>query len=282
MARPIQITRSVLEPHLMAAPGPVSATELANAFRVNRSTMVRALASEFGSELAKFGATRSTRYALRRAIITAGNQWPLYAIDETGRASRWATLEAFHDRRWRVTWSDPSKVPEWAPHFSDSHGFWSGFPFFLADIRPQGYVGRAIARRVSRLLPVPDDPRPWSDDHVLLYLQAAGEDAPGNLVVGEECLRRALARDPDPRFQVEASQRETHYPELALRAADGDVGSSAGGEQPKRHVTHALGTGPTGGNRGSPLRSRAAPSRRRRDLERRRRMGDGVLGTGIG
>lgn len=233
MARPIQITRSVLEPHLMAASGPVSATELANTLRVNRSTVVRALTAEFGAELAKFGATRSTRYALRRAVITAGNQWPLYALNETGRASQWATLEAYHDWRWRVTWSDPSSQPEWASHFSDSHGFWSGFPFFLADIRPQGYIGRAIAQQVSRLLRVPEDPRLWSDDQVLLYLTAAGENTPGNLVVGEECLRRALAQDTDRRFQVEASQRERHYPEMALRAANGDVGSSAGGEQPK-------------------------------------------------
>ncbi len=234
MPRPPQITRQALEP-LLRLRGPVSATELAGVLGVNRSSIVRALDAVFGPELATLGATRSTRYALRRDLFTAGNHWPIYAIDEAGRPRHWATVEAFHDRRWRVTWPSESGAPEWAARFSDSLGFWDGFPFFLGDIRPQGFLGRAIARRLSRLLPVPEDPREWSDDHVLLYLQAAGEDLPGNLVVGEACLRRALASDDHHRTRTELREndRESRYPDLAAEAMNVDVGSSAGGEQPK-------------------------------------------------
>ncbi|MCB1231309.1 MAG: type II toxin-antitoxin system HipA family toxin YjjJ [Verrucomicrobiae bacterium] len=234
MARPPQITRQSLEPLLLQR-GPVSATELADTLAVNRSSIVRALDAVFGPELATLGATRSTRYALRREVFMAGNQWPIYAIDETGRPRHWATVEAFHDRRWRVAWRSESGAPEWAARFSDSMGFWDGFPFFLDDIRPQGFLGRAIARTLSRLLPVPEDPREWSDDHVLLYLQSASEDLPGNLVVGEACLRRVL--DPDHRHrtrtELRESDRENRYPILADEAMNVDVGSSAGGEQPK-------------------------------------------------
>jgi hypothetical protein len=46
----------------MAAREPVSATDLAARFRVNRTTIVRTLA-DFGGELVTMGATRSTRYA---------------------------------------------------------------------------------------------------------------------------------------------------------------------------------------------------------------------------
>jgi hypothetical protein len=93
------------------ARGPVSATDLAAALRVNRSTITRTLSSAFGDELATFGTTRSTRYLLRRRLLGAGDRWPVYAIDETGLARHWATVESYHDRRWRVTWPDATAGP---------------------------------------------------------------------------------------------------------------------------------------------------------------------------
>jgi hypothetical protein len=243
MARPPQITRQALVPLLMAR-GPVSATDLAAALRVDRSTIARALSSAFGDELATFGATRSTRYLLRRPVLGAGDRWPVYVIDETGRARHWATVESYHDRRWRVTWPDAMAAPAWAAPYCDALGLWDGFPFFLADVRPQGFLGRAIARRITRLLGVPEDPRQWSDDHTLLYLQAAGEDLPGSLVIGEDCLRRALA--PIELAQiVPESDRAGHYPRLAGESMTSLPGSSAGGEQPK-FLTHlAAGDSPS-------------------------------------
>ncbi|HRQ88569.1 MAG TPA: type II toxin-antitoxin system HipA family toxin YjjJ [Bacteroidia bacterium] len=215
---------------LLMARGPVSATELAAALRVDRSTVVRAL-SRFGNELATFGATRSTRYALRRTVFPMGNRWPVYRIGETGRARLWATLESYHDRRWRVVWPDAETAPVWADRFLDADGMWEGFPFFLADIRPQGFLGRTIARHLPRLLGLPEDPRLWSDDDTLLYLQAEGDDPPGALVVGEECLRRALS--PPSGEAVPEQDRPARYAALASTATEVAPGSSAGGEQPK-------------------------------------------------
>jgi hypothetical protein len=231
MARTPQITRENLAP-LIRARGPISATELAAALRVNRTTIVRALA-EFGNELLTIGATRSTRYLLRREIWMAGNRWPIYSIDDTGQARQWAELEALHDRRWRVVWTDAE--PEWTPHFRDREGLWEGFPFFLGDVRPQGFLGRVIALQISRALPVPEDPRRWSDDDTLIYLQAASDGLPGSLVVGDECLRRALSQAlfPKPTDWVVSSEREQRYPEIARLATTALAGTSVGGEQPK-------------------------------------------------
>jgi len=128
MARPVSITRASLVP-LIQAHGPVSATDLAAALRVNRTSITRALAG-FGDELVTVGATRATRYLLRRTVRQAGNRWRIYRIDEFGRASEWAELEALHGRRWRLIWRN--HPPEWAGWFTDKHGLWSGFPFFLA------------------------------------------------------------------------------------------------------------------------------------------------------
>ncbi len=242
MARPAQITRQMLSPLLMTR-GPVSATELAAALRVNRTTIVRVL-SEFGDELVTLGATRSTRYLLRRPVQNAGDRWPIYRMDEAGRARHWATLESLYERRWRITWAETA--PAWAEQFSDSSGLWQGFPFFLADVRPQGFLGRVIARQVSRSLAVPDDPRTWSDDHTLVYLQAMGEDLPGALIVGDECLRRALARSayPGEEHLTATAERETRYPALAQLAASSLPGSSAGGEHPKFLTTLQNESGP--------------------------------------
>ena len=231
MARPTKITREILAP-LIRSRGPVSATELAAALGVNRTTIVRALL-DFGDDLVTMGATRSTRYALRRPIWIVGNRWPIYSIDDSGQATLWAELEALYEQRWRIQWS--TTPPAWADRFSDREGLWQGFPFFLGGARPQGFLGRAIAMQISRAIPVPEDPRRWSDDDTLLYLQAAGEDLPGSHVVGDDCLRRALARTvfPESGNSIHVTEREIRYPEMAGLAASALPGTSAGCEQPK-------------------------------------------------
>ena len=231
MARPTQLTRENLAP-LIRARGPVSATELAAVLRVNRTTIVRALA-DFGDELVTMGATRSTRYALRCPVGNAGSRWPIYVVDESGQARVWAELEALHERHWRIVWA--GTPPAWADRFTNREGLWEGFPFFLSGARPQGFLGRAIAMQISRSLQVPEDPRRWSDDHTLVYLQAASEDLPGSQVVGDDCLRRALARSvfPESADLIDADERVIRYPEMARFAASALPGTSAGGEQPK-------------------------------------------------
>ena len=231
MARPAQISRENLAP-LIRVRGPVSATELAGLLRVNRTTIARTL-PDFGDELVTLGATRNTRYLLRRGIRNIGNRWPLYRVDADGRANEWAELEALHERLWLVNWT--GTPPAWAGLFVEENGLWSGFPLFLGDARPQGFLGRAIASRISRTLQLPDDPRSWSDEDVLIYHQAAGEDLPGNLVIGDDCLRRALARSADLSGGnvISEADRESFYPVQAMEIARNLPGSSVGGEQPK-------------------------------------------------
>lgn len=241
MARPAQITRESLTP-LIRARGPISATELAALLRVNRTTVARSL-PDFGDELVTLGATRSTRYLLRREIRNIGSRWPLYRVDADGKAGEWVELEALHDRLWRVNWA--ANPPEWVELFTKGNGLWRGFPFFLGDARPQGFLGRAIAVGISRTLQLPEDPRQWSDEDILVYLQAAGEDLPGNQVLGDDCLRRALARSADlpGGNAISEPERESFYPVQAVQIAQSLPASSAGGEQPKFLATlnHASG-----------------------------------------
>jgi len=241
MARTTTLYRDI-RAQLLRARDPVSATELASLLRVNRTTIVRAL-PELGDELLTMGATRSTRYLLRRAVRNVGNRWPIYRIDETGQASQWAELEAVHERGWRINWAE--EEPAWAHFFQENNGLWSGFPFFLAEARPQGFLGRLIAARIARMLALPEDLRHWRDEDVLVYLDMAGDDLPGNLVVGESTLRHALAgaAELSPERVIREEDRYLRYPQSAMEIAMNAPGSSAGGEQPKflAHVQHCDG-----------------------------------------
>jgi hypothetical protein len=100
-------------------------------------------------------------------------------------------------------------------------------PYFLRDLRPQGFLGRQIARRIAEQShDFPENPNNWTSDHIGRYLISNGDDLPGNFIFGEQSLLR-IRRRP-----VAASYQE--YPEIAKMVMEGEnPGSSAGGEQPK-------------------------------------------------
>jgi len=104
-----------------------------------------------------------------------------------------------------------------------------GLPWWLFDMRPQGYLGRAYASTYAADLGLPANPEQWADSDVVRALLAHGHDAIGNLLVGEQARERFLEMpEPTP------VERTAAYPALALAAGAGEVpGSSAGGEQPK-------------------------------------------------
>lgn len=113
-----------------------------------------------------------------------------------------------------------------ASHHSD------GLPWWLLDMRPQGYLGRAYAVRYGAELGLPGSLSDWTDTHALRALLVHGHDVVGNLLLGEIARERFLsAPPPTPVPEVE---KAVHYARLAAEAARGDTpGSSAGGEQPK-------------------------------------------------
>jgi hypothetical protein len=235
MARPAQLTDADLTLRFQVG-GALTAQALATALEVAQPTISRGLA-RLGESVVALGAARRARYALRRAVRAAGDRWPVYRVDVTGRASEWARVHALHGGVL-VEWA--GAAPAWAERALDREGFLDGLPFFLSDLRPQGFLGRQQARRVAEALRLPVDPRSWSDDDTLVFLQAEGDDLPGDLVVGDAPLRRVLARALDGAgtevtdAMVAEGARAVRYPELAARAsAGGAAGSLAGGEQPK-------------------------------------------------
>jgi hypothetical protein len=68
-------------------------------------------------------------------------------------------------------------------------GWFDGLPYFLQDLRPDGFLGRQFARLHAQILQLGDDPREWSDDDALYAISLLGADQSGNFIVGEGAFR---------------------------------------------------------------------------------------------
>ena len=121
-------------------------------------------------------------------------------------------------------------------------GLYEGLPYWLTDMKPQGFLGRNFAKRHARILQISEDPTAWPDDDILHILATVGYDQPGNLILGDAAYEMFLESSRQRESSVlEASRIEEAYPRLASAAlALGPVGSSAGGEFPKFTVCRMI------------------------------------------
>ena len=215
---------------LLQANGLMTARALAERLEISQATLSRWI-THLGPAIERIGAARSAQYAMRRNIRNLGAQWPLYQIDRRGQATEWGQLRALHGGFRFVS---ARATPAWLVRDYPT-GVFDGLPFFLQDIRPQGYIGRAIAREVSTVLRVPEDPRDWNDDDLVAYLLSEGSNLPGDLVLGDRALERALSNSARADGEaISDPERSVQYPIRAdIAQRGGTVGSSAGGEQPK-------------------------------------------------
>ncbi|MGC4079651.1 MAG: type II toxin-antitoxin system HipA family toxin YjjJ [Rubrivivax sp.] len=208
---------------------------LAEQLGISRATLMRAVRAA-GDELVVRGAARRTQYAARRALRGQAAPLPVYRVDAEGTPRQIAWLH--------LTAPDGSALEMlqplgWPLDEAARDGWFDGLPYPLQDLRPQGFLGRAFARHHAATLQVAEDPAAWSDDDTLHALSLLGEDAPGDLIVGEAACRRWLQRVRAARAgEAQAPLREAElaqaYPALADAAmAAGLPGSSAGGEFPK-------------------------------------------------
>ena len=116
-------------------------------------------------------------------------------------------------------------------------------PWWLLDMRPQGFLGRAYAARYAEMLGLPARLADWSDAQALRALTAHGLDAVGNLLLGDMARTRFL--DAPPPAPILDGMKGQTYARLAREAARGDnPASSAGGEQPKFTTFAHTATGP--------------------------------------
>ncbi|MGB3449692.1 MAG: type II toxin-antitoxin system HipA family toxin YjjJ [Giesbergeria sp.] len=217
MAAPTPHTEGILQA-LRRHGGVATSAQLVDALGVSQPTVSRALMPLVrAGRVRKVGAARSQRYLLPRAVAGVGDDIPLLRVNTAGVPAPFGRMVPLVGGAFWVDEVDG---------VSERH---DGLPWFLSDMRPQGFMGRNFAQ-LHPDLQLPQDPRHWSDDDMLRALALRGEDLPGNLIVGDASLARfhtlsqRLARAASP----------DDYPVLARSALQGQLpGSSAGGEQPK-------------------------------------------------
>jgi hypothetical protein len=196
----------------------LTSAELQTLLGVSQPTVSRALSPLIQSgQVQKVGAARSQRYVLARNVPGVGREVQVMRIDALGQPSPFARLVPLEGGAF---WVDE------ADGLSERH---DSLPWFLEDMRPQGFMGRTFAHSHPELQ-LGNDPRHWNDDDVLRALTLYGDDLPGNLILGEAAFARFHTL-PEHTSRVDSA---LDYPRLADQAMQGTLpGSSAGGEQPK-------------------------------------------------
>ncbi|SEA79010.1 type II toxin-antitoxin system HipA family toxin YjjJ [Acidovorax soli] len=217
MKSPHELTPDALQA-LRRQGGVLTSAELQNLLGVSQPTVSRALAPLIhAGQVQKVGAARSQRYVLPRTVPGVGNEVLVMHIDAQGRPSPFARMVPLEGGAF------------WVDEVDGEHRRHDGLPWFLDDMRPQGFMGRTLAHAHPELQ-LGHDPRHWSDDDVLRAMTLYGDDLPGNLIMGEAAFQRFHT------LPVRASRAASafDYPQLAEQAMRGThAGSSAGGEQPK-------------------------------------------------
>ena len=201
-----------------------TSVQLQNEFGASQATVSR-LVVKAGDRILRLGAGRSTRYTLAVDLFGVQPNANLFKVGETGILQEIGSLRQLATGGFIVTGDD---LPFWALG-AGGDGAFGGLPYFLADLRPAGFLGRLTARHLAPSLAAPDDPRDWTTEQIGRYLLHSGTDLPGNLVLGDraaEVTNRAVLST--------VRDRASRYPELVQRNLDeGQPGSSAAGEQPK-------------------------------------------------
>ncbi|MSQ75879.1 MAG: type II toxin-antitoxin system HipA family toxin YjjJ [Rhodoferax sp.] len=203
---------------LLLATGPLSAQQIMAKVGVSQPTLSRAIAA-LGPEVVRIRTARAIHYAVRDAVRGLP-ETPVYCVGVDGKIRRLGMLIPVRDQGFAMLEDDGTAVHS------------EGLPWWLLDMRPQGFMGRAYASRHSQELGLPASIAQWSDTHALRALLAHGHDAVGNVLLGD------LARDrfvnaPDP-VAIPMARKGEDYVRLAQEVAStGQTWSSAAGEQPK-------------------------------------------------
>ena len=203
------------------ARGVATSAEIQRALGLSQPSVSRALAA-MGDAIVRIGQRRAARYGLPLDTPGIGSTWPVFAVSETGEPEMLGRLTSlYRDQYWfDAKQKDRSEVTD-------------GLPFFLQDLRPQGFIGRTVPKRYPEL-GLPERITDWKDSDVLTYLVRRGDDGIGNILVGDESLQRFLKQARTPIQAIDIANRHIDYISLANAAIEGDVaGSSAGGEHPK-------------------------------------------------
>jgi len=196
----------------------MAAQQLLKEVGISQPTLSRTMAA-MGTDVVRVRRSRSIHYALRdtvRGLV----EIPVYRVGTDGKIKRLGLLIPVRDDGFVMLQEDGATLHS------------QGIPWWLLDMRPQGFMGRAYATKHAQALGLPASIAEWSDAQALRALLAHGHDAVGNILLGDlACERFINAKDPTA---IPLDQKGEAYARLANAVAStGESWSSAAGEQPK-------------------------------------------------
>ena len=203
--------------------GPSTSKEIQAATGLSQSSVARRL-KEMGNSVVQIQEGRVIRYAATCNAFGSDDRIPLGVIDHTGKPKVVAYIRPLSHGGFFL---EPVHLISHLLLGERGDGLYDDLPYFLYDLRPQGFLGRQIAQEIATWSDdFPSDPRRWTTKHIGRYLISNGDDLPGNFIFGEQAFIRIRRRA----FPVTIND----YPRLAENVMKGELpGSSAGGEQPK-------------------------------------------------
>lgn len=213
--------------------GPTLSSELVAHFGISRPTLSRRV-NELGEAIVTIGKGRATRLAARHEGASEGAL--LYQVQASGQVTligRLTPIRAASQTQWLLQ-ADPLPQSLTEDEFKD--GLYPGWPWFLDDLRPAGFLGRAFGKFVAEVFQIDENPDKWSDLELLRTLVSYGFNLQGNFILGDG---RALSEYQKQRAEGDNSRYQNitpaSYPDFAeFSLNEGEkYGSSAGGEQPK-------------------------------------------------
>ena len=210
----------------------MSAEEIARQLGISQPTVSRAISAS--SRILRIGQTRRARYALPRQLDGKASNWKLYQVDAAGQAHVAGTLYALHQGEFYLEPTGESDRYRYLLNGEDHPHLFPDLPWFLEDMRPQGYLGRMLAHTHGPVLGIGTNPENWTIDDALKAILAYGADTPGNFILGDQAIDAFLDQHNRYAF-IDESERASQYDLIARQITEESEvpNSSAGGEQPK-------------------------------------------------
>jgi len=159
-----------LEKHLLKEPK--TAKQLMQALQISPQSLYRLLNASH-QKILKIGKARAMRYAHKRPIRNLGQEWPVYRVNEQADVHLAGQLVAIYPHHF--VWRDALTV---------SDTIYDSLPWFLWDVRPQGFMGRAFNQE-HQDLSLPVRLEDWSDDDVMAALLRDSSVLASHWLIGE-------------------------------------------------------------------------------------------------
>lgn len=211
---------------ILRSDGPQSPASLMGTLGVSQPTLFRSVKAQ-PENIVALGASRNRKLAALRGVRGMNPVIPIFQVSAAGEADLLGNLVTLYPSASALQMKALPLKPQMYP----------GLPFFLDDVRPQGFLGRAFTQRYPDLR-LPPRILDWNNDDILEAIARRGEDLTGNLLLGAESFERFQQMQRIAPEVVRVHSPEEDYLRYAQAALDGEpAGSSAGGEHPKFGAT---------------------------------------------